>query len=163
MIREKDMAEFRPQVRYQDGNQINLNTIENALGDWGKGHGVEMSFGRDQVKFGGLIGGVTTEGLILYHPNHKRDYFNFVITIGRQGNYAFVSVYGTGTSKQTGKQANAEMAKGGMKDAFWNASIDGLIKGVVGGVLSLGNSKKKLQDEQNWYAMVSDAFDEVIC
>lgn len=188
MIKEKDIGEFRPQVRFQDGQSITLQTVQNALGDCARTHSIPVAFKNDQVKFGGMIGGHTEDCIVLYHPDHERDYFNFVITVGHQASYAFVSVYGGGTSKLMKKEEAAAAAKAELKNAgkttmhswFGGSSESGamedtlrstigfakttgsLAKAAIGGLRSLGGGKEKLQEEKNWYAMVSDIFDEIV-
>lgn len=185
MIKEKDIAEFRPQVRFQNGQGITLDTVKNALTDCARANSIPVAFESDQVKFGGLIGGKTEDCLVLYHPDHRRDYFNFVITVAHQSSYAFVSVYGGGESKQMKKQDAAAAAKASASSVGKSAmrgimnyddSIGGMFSNAAGmakgtaklvgslasGIRSLGGSKEKLQQEQNWYAMVSDIFDEIV-
>ncbi len=171
MIKEKDIAEFRPQVRFQDGASITLDTIKNALSDCAKQHGVPMAFENDQVKFGGLIGGSTFDALVIYHPDHKKDYYNFGVIVKKQGGYAFVSSFGTGSSKQVGKSLNASQAGAEAKSAMKNlfdpnvdagTALGGLVGAGIKKAFSLGRSNQKLEEEQNWYAMVGDIYDEVI-
>lgn len=185
MIKEKQIAEVRPVVRFQNGADIDLNTIRDALNGCAQGHGIELAFDNDQIKFGGLIGGTTVDCLVLYHPNHRTDYFNFLIVVKKQGNYAFVSVYGSGESKQMKKLDNAADAKagaasvgkkalhgimngdnsiGGMFTGAWGMAKGsaGLVKSIAKGIGSIGGSKEKLEAEKNWYAMVNDVMDEII-
>lgn len=188
MIREKDISEFRPQVRFKDGQSINLQTLQSALKECADSNGIPVAFKNDEVKFGGLVGGYTENCIVLYHPEHERDYFNFVITVKRQGNYAFVSVFGGGTSKQMKKDEAAAAAKADLKNAgratmhawFGGSSESGaventlratigfakttgsLAKAAFGGLRSLGGGKEKLEAEKNWYTMVSDVFDEIV-
>ena len=166
MIKEKEIMEFRPQVRYQDGASINLGTIQDALSDCARSHGVPLAFGNGQIRFGGLIMGSTVDCLVVYHPEHRSDYYNFLIEVKHQGNYAFVSCYGTGRSKQIGKSLNAEQAgneaKAALKGIAYPGGVGKLIGAGIKGVLALGKNKQKLEEEQNWYAMVSDIFNETI-
>ena len=187
MIREKDISEFMPQVRYQGGQSINLQTVQGVLSDCAGRYGIPVAFKDDQIKFGGLIGGYTRDCIVLFHPEHERDYFNFMITISHQGGYAFASVYCGGTSKLMKKEEAASAAKAELKQAgrttlhswFGGGSNSGavedvfrstvgfakttgsLAKAAIGGLRSLGGGKEKLQEEKNWYAMIYDIFNEM--
>ena len=87
MIKEKDMFDFRDNVRYQDGADVTIQTAQIALSNCAREHGVPVIFTLDQVKYGGLIGGSTNDCLVLYHPQHEKDYYKFAVEITHQGNY----------------------------------------------------------------------------
>ena len=81
MIKEKDISELMPQVRFQGGQSINLQTVQGVLSDCAGRYGIPVAFKDDLIKFGGLIGGYTRDCIVLFHPEHERDYFNFMISI----------------------------------------------------------------------------------
>ena len=185
MIKEKELSEFCPQVRIQDGASITPQTVTDALRNCAASHGIPAAFDLDQVKTGGMIGGKTVDCVVLYHPEHRRDYFNLVATVQHQSSYAFIAVYSYGESKQMKKQDAAASAKAGAKGVGKSAlhgilngndSIGGMFAGAAGmakgtiglarsiakGIGSIGGSKEKLAEEQNWYAMVSDVFNEIL-
>lgn len=185
MIREKDIYELRPQVRYQKGQSITLSAVKSAIDRYARENGIPIAFESEQIKSGELIGGRVLDAVLLYHPSHKKDYFNFVFTVEHQASYAFVSVYGYGESRQIKKQDACDAAKAGVTAVGKNAlhgilngddsicgvftGAWGMAKGTVGlaksigkGLSSIGKSKDKLVEEQNWYTIVSDIFDEII-
>lgn len=185
MIREKDTFEFRPQVRYQNGQSITLDAVKSVIDRCARKNEIPVAFESEQIKSGGFIGGRIRDAVLLYHPDHKNDYFNFALTVEHQGGYAFVSVYGCGESKQMKKQDAADAAKAGAADvgkkalhgivngdgsvAGVFAGAWGMAKGTVGlaksigkGLSSIGRSKEKLIEEQNWYTMISDIYDEIV-
>ena len=100
MLRERELSNFRPQVRIQDGGAVTLGTVQEAVKACAEEHGIPMAFGTDQIKFGGMIGGHVEDCLILYHPEHPKDYFIFPVTISYQSNYAYVSIFCAGESRQ---------------------------------------------------------------
>lgn len=168
MLKEKNLVEARDQIRIQDGTAVTLSTIKDALKDCANRHGVALAFENDQAKFGGLIGGATYDCLVVYHPDHKRDYYNFVVIVKYQGNYAFVSTFMTGISKQIGRDINRDQAGADFKGSFKRMVSDPDLTGAFGQLLgsgvkalfSLGRNKQKLEEERNWYAMANDIFDE---
>lgn len=50
MIKADELREFRPVVRYRDGNQITLQTVQEAIKDCAQGMGIPVAFYTDQVK-----------------------------------------------------------------------------------------------------------------
>lgn len=163
MIKADKLEEFRPQVRYQNGEGITLTTVQEAIKDCAMRIGIPVAFAGDQVKTGGLFNSTVDDCLVMYHPEHGDDYFNFCIRINRQGTYAFVRVDTFGQSKQMNKAYRAENAKSNLKDVFNpNGSDDSLAKAAFSALGSIGRSKAKLEEEQRYYACVSDIFDEIV-
>ena len=113
MLRERELSNFRRQVRIQDGGAVTLGTVQEAVKACAEEHGIPMAFETDQIKFGGMIGGHVEDCLILYHPEHPKDYFVFPVTVSYQSNYAYVSIFCAGESSQMKKQDAAASAKAG--------------------------------------------------
>lgn len=166
MIKADDLREFRPQVRYQNGESITLTTVQDAIKDCAMRMGIPVAFTSDQVKSGGLFNSNIDDCLVMYHPEHERDYFRFCIRIRRQGSYAFVDIHEFGTSKQMNKAYRSELAKESVKGYFkaGNEYDTGKMIGqAIGGALgSIGKSKAKLEEEQMYYQCVFDIFDEIV-
>ena len=188
MIKEKDLAEFRPQVQFRNGAAIDLKAVQNAIASFASENQIPVAFENEKVKVGGMLGGIGGKELdcvLLYHPEHKKGYFNFVITVTYQGSYAYVGVFGYGDSKLMKKQDAAAAAKAGAANVGKSAlhgilngddSMAGIFTGawgmakgtaklgasIVKGLSSLGGNKEKLQEEQNWYTMVSDIFNQIV-
>ena len=172
VIKEKELQEFRPQIRYQDGQDITLQAIQSLLQGEAQQAGIPIAFRLDQVR--GDLFGRAEDCLVLYHPEHQKDYFSVAVCIKRQGNYAFVSAESFGTSKlikaeAVRKQFNAA-AKEGIHDRGYNplenAAAGAAIVGAgIAGVRHLikGNSdKEKMEAEQQWYTIICDMLDTVI-
>ncbi len=119
------------------------------------------SFRNDKVKYGGFIGGSKEDCIILYHPKHQDDYFNFVFQVAYQGNYAFISANSFGVSKLIG----TEEADKFFSDTMQQGSVEQKVGAILGAgfrkLFSGKNVKKRLEEEKNWYAMVGDIFDEL--
>lgn len=111
MIKADELREFRPTVRYQNGEGITLSTVQEAIKDCAMKMGIPVAFTSDQVKSGGLFNSSVEDCIVMYHPEHERDYFRFCIRVKRQGVYAFVSVNDFGKSSQMAKANRAEFAK----------------------------------------------------
>lgn len=172
MIREKELQELRPQTKYKDGLEITLQSIQSALQSAAQQNNIPLAFGFDQVK-SGLLGGAE-DCLVLYHPEHPKDYFSIAIRIKYQGKYAFVSVDTFGISKLmkaevVRKQLNATAKEGlnyhgynPLQSAVKGASIVGA--GVVGirHLVKGKSDKENMEIEQQWYSIICDILDEVI-
>ena len=84
MIKADELREFRPVVRYRDGNQITLQTVQEAIKDCAQGMGIPVAFYTDQVKSGGMFNKTIEDCIVLYHPEHQYDYFKICVrVIGR--------------------------------------------------------------------------------
>lgn len=165
MLKEKNIVESRPQVRIPNGQNISLNDVRAALQKEADANAVPIAFGSDQIKFGGLIGGSTEDCLVVYHPEHQKDYFNTAVKLKHQGNYAFLSVYDFGTSRLLGNAETSEYTKSKIKEAFHGGSVGEAVGAAIGkGIRTLikgGANKQKMEEEQNWYLMLNDLFDNI--
>lgn len=149
MIKADNLRKFHPGVRIKNGSGITLSAVQTAVEKGAEDIGIPVAFYDDQVKSGGLFNSSVEDCIVMYHPDHERDYFKFCIRVGRQGNYAFVSVNNFGESKQIAKANYAENSKregGPMLDRL---------------VMTIGRSKQKLEEEQMYYQCIFDIFDEI--
>lgn len=174
MIKEKELREFRPTYKYTDGNAITLQTIQNALEDKANEYQVPIAFYEEQIKFGGMLSSSTVDCIVLYHPEHRNDYYKVAISIKRQGTIAFVSTNEFGESKnmkKLGARAGAGAAMkygiknigGGDKGVPGLSLVGGAIGGAVGLLRSIGGSKAKQEAENYYYGAVLQIIEEVIC
>ncbi len=159
MIKADELREFRPQVRYQNGEGITLGTVQDAIKDCADKMGIPVAFTNDQVKSGGLFNSSVEDCIVMYHPEHERDYFRFCIRVKHQGVYAFVSINDFGQSKQMNKAAYAENYKADRQGKDMSYKIGSMIGQ---GIMTLGKSKAKLEEEQMYYQCVFDIFDEIV-
>ena len=141
MIKEKDLGGLK-QIRFPDGDGITLQWLQEKLADEADKNAIRVAFEADKIKFGGLIGGSVEDCIVLYHPEHKKDYFWYAFRITTQGKYAFLNSALGGYSKLLNK-ADA-VAEGGS-----------ILKAI-------GLNKKKLEEEQNWYTIIDDIIDNVV-
>lgn len=172
MIQEKDLQELRPQAKYENGKNITLHTIQAAASKAAQERDIPVAFYTDQVKSGGF-GGSVENCLILYHPDHPKDYFSISVRIKYQEDYAFISMDTLGVSKlmkaeAIRKQINAT-AKEGINYRGYN-----LIERAAGGAAIVGagivgvrhlvkgkSDKEKLEVEQEWYSIVCNLLNEI--
>ena len=159
MIKADELREFRPQVRYQNGEGITLSTVQEAIKDCAMKMGIPVAFRGDQVKSGGLFNSSVEDCLVMYHPEHERDYFKFCIRVKRQGVYAFVSINDFGQSKQMKKAGYAESYKADRKGQSMSYKVGSMIGQ---GIMTIGKSKAKLEEENMYYQCVFDIFDEIV-
>lgn len=159
MIKADELREFRPQVRYQNGEGITLSTVQEAIKDCAMKMGIPVAFRGDQVKSGGLFNSSVEDCIVMYHPEHERDYFKFCIRVKRQGSYAFVMVNDFGQSKQMNKANTAEFMKQDRKGQSMSYKVGSMIGQ---GLRTLGKSSQKLEEENMYYQCVFDIFDEIV-
>lgn len=159
MIKADELREFRPQVRYQNGEGITLSTVQDAIKDCAMKMGIPVAFRGDQVKSGGLFNSSVEDCVVMYHPEHERDYFKFCIRVKRQGSYAFVMVNDFGQSKQMNKANTAEFMKQDRKGQSMSYKVGSMIGQ---GLRTLGKSSQKLEEENMYYQCVFDIFDEIV-
>lgn len=159
MIKADDLREFRPVVRYRDGSTITLQIVQDAIKECAEGMGIPVAFYDDQVKSGGMFNKTIEDCIVLYHPEHQFDYFKICVRVSYQGDYAFVSAMDFGTSKQMKKAGQADAYKSSRK----GQSVSFKVGSLIGqGITSIGRSKSKLEEEQNYYACLIDIFDEIV-
>lgn len=172
MIKEKELQEFLPQRKYKDGLEITLQSLQSALQNVAQQSDIPLAFSFDQVKSGLL--GAADDCLVLYHPEHPKDYFSIAIRIKYQGKYAFVSADIFGTSKLMKaeafrKQLNV-VAKEGinyqgynpLQSAVAGASIVGAGVAGIRHLVKGKSDKEKMEIEQQWYSIICDILNEVI-
>ena len=159
MIKADELREFRPVVRYRDGSEITLQAVQNALEAAANSIGIPVDFYEDQVKSGGIFNKTIENCIVLYHPEHQYDYFKFCIRIATEGSYAFISCNDFGQSKQMNKADRVEAYKEDRR----GKSMSYKVGSIIGqGISSIGKSKQKLEEEQNYYNCISDILDDVI-
>ena len=161
MIKEKELVEFKPVIKYPNAQGLNLDAILKKIRDEAHDNGVSVAFYSDEVKYAGLGAGKES-CLVLYHPEHEKDYFKFCIRVRHQGNYAFVTVENFGVSVQIGNLNSKENVSQTLKYGSGSEKVGALIGGGIRTLLKGGANKQKLEEEQMWYAVVSDIFDKLI-
>jgi hypothetical protein len=159
MIKADDLREFRPTVRYKDGSGLTLRAVQDAIQDCAQGMGIPVAFYTEQVKSGGVFNKTVEDCIVMYHPKHQNDYFKFCIRVSKQGNYAFVAVNDFGQSKQMKKAGRADAYKEDRKGQSMSYKVGSMIGQ---GITTLGKSKQKLEQEQNYYQCVFDIFDDIV-
>lgn len=158
MIKSGILEEFRPRVSFKNGDGVTLENIQAAYTDCANQMGIPVAFYRDQVTSGGLFNSSVQDCLVLYHPDHMKDYFKFCIRISYQGIAAFVSVDVFGESKQINKAARDEFAREDRKGKSMSYKLGSMIGA---GLANIGKNKQKLEDEQNYYRCIDALFEEI--
>lgn len=158
MIKIDELTEFRSPVRYQNGDNVTLMAILQAIEDYTKDKKIPAAFRNDQVKLGGLFMSSYEGCLVMYHPEHERDYIKFCIRVKHQGTYAFISIDFFGQSSQ--------MKKAGLAEAYKENRVGRQMSYKVGsligqGLRTMGRSRAKLEEEEMYYHRVFDAFDDI--
>lgn len=140
---EKDLTEeWIPQVRFPDGNYVNLMTVREVIENEAAENGIPVAFREDQLKVGGMFNKQIEDVLIMYNPDHANDYLKFLIRVQHMGKYAFMHVFNMGGSKN---YHSMNMAAAG-------GAIGTITK--IGGLL--GGVNAKLQAEEQYYTILAD-------
>ena len=148
MYSENDLTmQWMPQVRWPNGNNVNLITIREAIQNQADENGIPVAFNEETLKVGGLFSREREDILIMYNPEHANDYLRFAIRVKHQGKYAFMQVYNLGGSKNFKNANNANSDTwGGLGRSFINA---------------IGSHKAKLDAEENYYTILRDCLENV--
>lgn len=165
MLNEKNLSSLMPTTRIPHAEGITLDGIKSFINRQADEHQIPISVEYDQLKVGNMLTGSVEECLVVSHPEHKKDYFNFCIRLRRQGTIGFLSVDSFGSSKNT-KKLNLKGSATGFVKAGWKTAgqkasagssyigmdiVGGALKGAISGIAGLGGSKKKAEEEQLWY------------
>lgn len=159
MIKEDQLRDFRPNVRYPNGENLTLEMVQEAIEEKASEYGIPIAFYNDEVQSGGLFNRTKEKCLIMYHPEHQNDYYNFCFRINMQGSLAIVKVQIFGKSKQRRKDSLAWAYKKTRKgETMTNKAI--LL--AAQGIMTLGRNKQKLEEENTYYEIIYEILDEVI-
>ncbi len=165
MIKEKDLRE-RDRIRYRDGEGITLGSVQAGLAELADENGIKIAFSNEQVKSGSVFNSDVEDCLLVYHPEHRKDYICTVIRVKHQGRHAFLYVDNYGESKMSGKVYAATDGRKAAKDERRGLPMSERIgaavgAGIVNGVMSIGANKKKFEEEMTWYTIVDDILEEL--
>lgn len=140
---EKDLStEWMPQVRWPNGNSVNLITVREAIQEQADENGIPVAFSEAELKVGGLFSKEREDILIMYNPQHANDYLRFAIRVMHQGKYAFMHVYNLGGSWNYADSNRA--ASGNTTQKIFN---------------KLRGTDSKLQAEENYYTILRDCLE----
>ncbi|MBQ3237109.1 MAG: hypothetical protein IJA92_06220 [Oscillospiraceae bacterium] len=178
-IKAKKIAEIN-NVRYLDACPT-LDEIKSVLDEKYEEFGFPVTVSNGEISNG--LFSDNTPCLICYHPEHKNDYFYYVIHVSPQGKGCLVHIGSSGKSRLIKNEEylqNAHifngsglngMVSGGFRGGTTGAAfaVGSIIGGTVGagaralkkGFLSLTTNKQDLQNEQDWYDNVMYVFGEV--
>lgn len=151
---EKQLTtQWMPQVRWSDGNNVNLITVREAIQNQADENGIPVAFSEDHLKVGGLFSSEREDILIMYNPEHENDYLKFAIRVKHQGKYAFMQIYNLGGSKNFKNENTSDIFK-----ANGDISARGLGRSILN---SIGGHKAKLEAEENYYTILRDCLENV--
>lgn len=138
-------TDWVPQVRFPNGNNVNLVTVREAIQNEAEKNGIPVAFREDTLKSGGLFNKQVEDILVMYNPEHEKDYLQFVIRVQHMGSYAFMHVYNMGGSKNF-RDSNAAASGSTLKQ------ITGL----------LGGRNAKMQVEEQYYTILADVLENCV-
>lgn len=136
---------FINRIRFPDGNGINLVSLQERLQDECDSNGIPVAFRSDVLKTGSIFNKQTEEVLVLYNTQHPSDYLQFLIRVTHQGKYAFLDVFKYGSSKNFRN---------------YNKAASGSVgRGILN---KLTGADAKLQEEENFYTILTDCFENIV-
>ena len=142
-----EQSRFIQRIRFADAQGVNLLNFQDVLQEECDANGIPVAFHSDILKTGSLLNKQAEDILIIYNPEHPKDYFNFLVRITYQGKYAFLDVFTVGQSK------NYSHARPGSNLA--TSMTKKLINAASG-------HKEKLQQEEDYYTILSDCIQRTI-
>jgi len=100
MILVSELHELHPIYCYcPKGDTVTFASIKNLLVKTAKQAGVPVAFAFDEIKSEKSGDIIIEDCLIVYHPEHRHDYFNIVFRIRREGDTAYISKNEYGKSR----------------------------------------------------------------
>lgn len=160
MIKEKDLNEWKDARKCAEGEGISYTTVREYLEYAAGENGIALAFRMDEIKYSGWGGG-TDKCMVLYHPEHEDDYLNYCVRIKHEGKYAFVSYFTFGMSEQLANAAHKEYTKDTLKNAPMANKVGALIGAGVWKLRHGGVNNQKLEEEKQWYTILSDVVDDM--
>jgi len=141
------LREWINPVRFQNGNNVNLTTVANLIQQGANEAGIPVAFTPDKLKTGGLLNQQMEDILIMYNPQHQKDYLHFLIRVEHMGNYAFMHIYELGSSR------NANLLSGGITAAGT----------IAGGVINkVRGTTAKANLESQYYMILADVVSDIM-
>lgn len=148
MIKIDELSKFLPTYKYTGGENVTFQVLIDNIKEEAQKYAVPVEFYNDQVKSGGIFNREIEECIVVYHPEHKTDYYNFCIRIKRVGSIVQIQTDVFGSSVQMDKFARAEKA---FEDRQ-GKSVSYKIGSMVGsGLRNMGKNKQKLEEEELYY------------
>ena len=153
MIKADELEQSRPTVRV-DSAKITLQVIQRAVKDVAQRDGIPVAFRRDEVKSGGFLNSSVEDCLVVYHPEHEKDYYGYCFRLSKQGRFTFISVDFCGKSKQIRSARSLEYRK---NQEHGLSLTESLLESVHSSV-----NKHKLEQEQMYYVCMDAILDELL-
>lgn len=167
MIKGNQLREFYPVIRERNLD-INLEILQETIFRLAAAVNIPVAFQSEEVNTGGTLTPHIEPCVVMYHPDHRWDYFQFCIRISREGAYTFISINNFGQSRQMKKMDKIESYRANRKGQGWGlvfhpaVTIGSMVGSAVGqGITSIGVNKHELEEEQKYYQCIIDILDEI--
>lgn len=169
MIKGNQLREFYPVIRERNSqSDLNLEVLQETIFRLAAAVNIPVAFQHEEVNTGGTLTPHIEPCVVMYHPDHQWDYFQFCIRISREGAYTFISVNNFGQSRQMKKMDKIESYRANWKGQGWGLvfhpafTIGSMVGSAVGqGITSIGVNKHELEEEQKYYQCIIDILDEL--
>lgn len=157
IVKESELQEARDPIHYGDASDVTLQRLKDDLTDCAHKMGLPIFLELGQVKGGSIWKPEMEDCLILYNPEHEKDYYKFCIRLVHIGVSGKVWFYSFGSSKQMNKLNLFQQARDG---AVKNGGGE-IMANVMASLFTPGLSKKKLENEGMYYDLVLKLFENV--
>lgn len=159
MIKIDELSKFLPTFRYTGAENVDFQVIIDNIKEEAQRHTVPVEFYNDQVKSGGIFNREIEDCIVIYHPEHKTDYYNFCIRLKKVGSIVQIQTDVFGSSVQMDKFARSEWAKEDRE----GKSVSYKIGSMIGsGLRNMGKNKQKLEEEELYYDILRAVLKEAI-
>lgn len=173
-MNEKNIIDNIANLRIQDGSSITFDSIKKMVSELAVTRLIPIEFKNDEIT-SGLLGSNIEHCLVIYHPQHESNYFYYTVRLSYQGTYAFVRIdiagYSVNHQNQYAKQDAKTIAGDIFKGRRSAAENVGQVAGhAIGSLLRMGKnlivnsqsgSKSTIEEENQWYTMMEDLFNEL--
>ena len=157
ILKEKELSEFRTPIHVGDATGLSLEQLKLDLEDCSQEMGIPASFEIGQVKTGNVFNSEQEDCIIMYHPQHEKDYYKFCFRLMWIGKSCKVWFYSFGRSKQLEKMYAYDQAVKGAMDRGASASS----ARIMGRLFVHGVKQRKAEEEQMYYDTVNQVIDTV--
>lgn len=135
---------FINRIRFFNGRDVNLSAFREILQLECDSNGIPAAFADNTLKTGSLFNKQVEDVLVVYNPEHPTDYFQFLVRITHQGEYAFLDVFQVGISKNFARENKAQSS---------------LTQGVFN---KFSGHSQKFQEEVDYYTILADCMNNTI-
>lgn len=171
MLKLKNMNLYLEEKRIENEEDRDINKLLKKVNEVINQNKLPIVTGIDQIK-NGIINIEIFDCITFIHRDFANKYYKFALAYSMDKHS--VVVFNYGESKNLKKLEKRNRAKNNAKAGFSGAlnskggsydqalGINNVISGAIGGIMSLGGSKKKQEAENVYYEQISVLLDSIV-